>query len=191
MTGYEAELDGTRWFVCSSPELFSPRGLDRGTALMLRHAGLEAGMKALDLGCGTGVVGAYAALRGAEVFLSDVSPEAVETAARTMAANGVTARGLYVSDGFAQIDESGFDLILCNPPYHADFAVAKRLIAKGFNRLKRGGRMMLVVKRELWYRKKLESVFGGARVLREDGYSLLTAERRQLRYAEKPGLRNN
>lgn len=185
MTGYEAELDGVRLFVCSSPALFSPRGLDRGTALMLRHAAPGPDMKVLDLGCGTGVVGAYAALRGAEVYLSDVSPEAVETAAKTMAANGVAARGLYLSDGFERIDVSGFDLILCNPPYHADFSVAKRLIAKGFNRLKLGGRMMLVVKRELWYRKKLESIFGGVRVLREDGYVLLTAERRQPHYAAR------
>ena len=51
--------------------------------------------------------------------------------------------------------------------------------------------MVLVVKRELCYKKKLESVFGGARVLREDGYWLLTAERRQLRYAEKPCLRRS
>ena len=43
--------------------------------------------------------------------------------------------------------------------------------------------MTLVVKRELWYRKKLESIFGGVRVLRADGYALLTAERRQASYA--------
>ena len=72
MTGYEAEVNGVRLFVCSSPALFSPRGLDRGTALMLAHADIRPGMKLLDLGCGTGVVGAYAAKCGAQVWMSDV-----------------------------------------------------------------------------------------------------------------------
>ena len=44
MTGYEAEVNGVRLFVCSSPTLFSPRGLDRGTALMLAHADIRPGM---------------------------------------------------------------------------------------------------------------------------------------------------
>ena len=183
MTGYEAEVNGVRLFVCSSPTRFSPRGLDRGTALMLAHADIRPGMKLLDLGCGTGVVGAYAAKCGAQVWMSDVSPEAVETAAQTMAENHVSAEKIIVSDAFDAIDEAGFDCILCNPPYHTDFAVARRMIEKGFNRLKIGGAMTLVVKRELWYRKKLESIFGGVRVLRADGYALLTAERRQASYA--------
>ena len=81
------------------------------------------------------------------------------------------------------LDEAGFDLILSNPPYQSDFSVAKRFIEKGFNRLKVGGRMMMVTKRLDWYRNRLRAVFGGVRVEQVDGYFVFTAERRSLSYA--------
>jgi 16S rRNA (guanine1207-N2)-methyltransferase len=145
--GYETEICGQRLFVCSDAALFSPRGLDRGTALMLAQTEIKPEMKVLDLGCGTGVVGTYAALCGASVWLSDADPLAVDTAARTLSANGAEGT-VCLSDGLKNIDEAGFDLILSNPPYHTDFAVARHFIEKGFNRLKLGGKLVMVVKRE-------------------------------------------
>lgn len=41
--------------------LFSPRGLDRGTRAMLELYPPEPGWRVLDLGCGAGPVGIYAA----------------------------------------------------------------------------------------------------------------------------------
>jgi len=41
---------------------------------------------------------------------------------------------------------TGFTKILCNPPYHTDFSVAKHFIEKGFNRLAIGGAMWMVTK---------------------------------------------
>lgn len=81
-------------------------------------------------------------------------------------------------DGFDAVDAAGFDLILVNPPYQSDFAVAKRFIEKGFNRLKLGGRMAVVVKRGTWYRNKMRAVFGGVRDFEVDGYHVLVSERR-------------
>ena len=90
---------------------------------------------------------------------------------------------IVLSDGFSAVDEAGFDLILSNPPYQSDFSVAKRFIEKGFNRLKVGGKMMMVTKRLDWYRNRLRAVFGGVRVEQVDGYFVFTAERRSLSYA--------
>ena len=90
-----------------------------------------------------------------------------------------------VADALEAVDATGFDWILSNPPYHADFSVPKRFIEKGFNRLKVGGCLVMVVKRLPWYRNKLTAVFGGVRVREVDGYYVLTAQRRALHYAEK------
>ena len=183
-----AEVLGQRLELETRPGLFSPRGADRGTLAMLACAHFEPGMKVLDLGCGCGLVGILAArLCGEEnVLLSDIDPVAVEVAALNAARNGVPGVRTAVSDGFSGLTEAGFDLILSNPPYQSDFSVAKAFIEKGFNRLKLGGRLLMVTKRREWYRNKLVSVFGGVRIHEIDGYFVFEAQRRGARYANRP-----
>ena len=69
--------------------LFSPRGLDRGTRAMLELYPPEPGWRVLDLGCGAGPVGIYAAkICGAEnTVMADIDPRAVSAAARNAEAN--------------------------------------------------------------------------------------------------------
>ena len=181
----EAELLGERIALETRPGLFSPEHVDRGTRAMLSVAAFAPGLKVMDLGCGCGVVGILAALKcGAQnVVMADVDPLAVETARRNAALNGVPEATVVLSDGFSQVDAAGFDLILSNPPYQSDFAVAKAFIEKGFNRLKIGGRMLMVTKRLEWYRNKLRAIFGGVRVREIDGYYVFEAEKRQPEYA--------
>ena len=168
------------------PGLFSPEHVDRGTLAMLSCAHFEPGMRVMDLGCGCGVVGIAAArVCGEEnVLLSDIDPLAVQVAGRNAARNGLPGLRIVVSDGFKNVDASGFDLILSNPPYQSDFSVAKGFIEKGFNRLKLGGRLLMVTKRREWYRNKLVHIFGGVRIHEIDGYFVFEAERRDLHYAK-------
>ena len=167
--------------------LFSPEHADRGTMAMLSTLDLQPGMQVMDLGCGCGIVGIAAAKKcGAEnIVMSDLDPNAVETARENADANGVHGVKIVLSDGFDSVEEAGFDLILSNPPYQTDFAVAKKFIEKGFNRLKIGGKMVMVTKRLDWYRNKLKAIFGGVRVQEIDGYYVFTAERRSMSYAKK------
>ena len=158
-------------------ECFSPRAVDRGTKAMLSVAVLARGMKVLDLGCGYGAVGvACARIAGQEnVTMSDVDAGAAAYAKANAARNGVPGARVVISDGFYGIDETGYDIILCNPPYQVDFKVPKHFIEKGFNRLKIGGRMYMVTKRLEWYKRKLIAVFGGVKIHRIDGYHVFVA----------------
>jgi len=97
--------------------------------------------------------------------------------------NGVEGVHIELSDGFRSLRESGFTKILCNPPYHVDFSVAKHFIEKGFNRLTLGGAMWMVTKRHKWYQNKLTSVFGGARVTEQDTYFVFQAVKKRASYA--------
>ena len=184
---FEANLMGERLVLETSPNLFSPGHVDYGTRAMLSAVAFAPGMKVMDLGCGCGVVGILAAKKCGDenVVMADIDPLAVEIARKNAGANGVPGVTCVVSNGFAQVDVSGFDLILSNPPYQSDFAVAKAFIEKGFNRLKLGGRMLMVTKRLDWYKNKLSAIFGGVKVREIDGYYVFTAEKRCATYANR------
>ena len=154
---YQALLWNQPLEIETTEGLFSPRGADAGTLSMVSAVELESGQKLLDLGCGAGLVGIAAAkvLGEENVWMTDVDPAAVRCAAENAKRNGVENVHLCCGDALDAVDASGFDWILSNPPYHADFSVAKKFIEKGFNRLKLGGKLVMVVKRELWYHRHL------------------------------------
>jgi len=178
--GYNLELETTE-------KLFSPSKVDPGTLAMLSCVEFSGNQKVLDLGCGYGVVGITAAkIVGAEnVYMVDIDPEAVDLSLKNARLNNVEGVHVIESDAYDRLDESGFDLILCNPPYHVDFSVPKKFIEKGFNRLKTGGKLFMVTKRKDWYKNKLISVFGGVRIHEVNGYYVFEAERKTRNYVKK------
>ncbi|HWF77479.1 MAG TPA: methyltransferase [Caulobacteraceae bacterium] len=175
----------------TEPGLFSQSSVDAGTLAMLSCVTFGADDKVLDLGCGYGVVGIVAAktAKPENVFLVDVDPVAVSAARQNIASNGVGGATVARSDGFRDFHETGFTKILSNPPYHADFAVPKHFIEKGFNRLALGGSMFMVTRRELWYRRKLEAIFGGVRTRTIDGYFVFEAIKKASQYANTAAKR--
>lgn len=190
---FSAEIRGISFVFETEPGLFSPGAVDRGTLAMLSEAEFSENDRVLDLGCGYGAVGIYAAKRigEANVVMCDVSEEAVAAARGNAIRNGVPAVDIRVSDGFDRLPDGEFTLILSNPPYHTDFSVAKRFIEGGFRRLSLGGTMVMVTKRLDWYKNKFTSVFGGVRVAERDGYYVFTAEKREKLHKmkrEKGGL---
>lgn len=185
-----AEIKKVRLEFETSPSNFSPNGVDRGTLAMLSEVDFLPDSKVLDLGCGYGVVGILAAkLIGPErVMMCDISEEAVRQARINAERNGVPGVDIRQSDGFQNIPQRDFTLILSNPPYHADFSVPKRFIEEGFRRLAIGGRLVMVTKRLDWYKNKLTTVFGGVKVVQVDGYYVFSAEKRSpsVKKREKP-----
>ncbi len=170
----------------TSKSLFSPRAIDLGTLSMLSVVEFGENEKVLDLGCGYGVVGILAAkIVGEEnVVMLDIDEEAVKLAQKNALLNGVPGVKTIQSDGFTNLDEKDFTLILCNPPYHTDFSVAKVFIKKGFNRLCIGGRMYMVTKRKKWYKNKLIAIFGGVQILEINGYYVFMAIKKSSTYAK-------
>lgn len=136
--------------------------------------------KLLDLGCGYGVVGIIAAqiIKMDNVYMSDVSEIAIRLTVENVKYNGIHNPKVILSDGFSNINEKDFSLIISNPPYHEDFKIPKEFIENGFRHLKDGGKMYMVTKRKLWYMKKFIRVFGGVKVYEREGYFVFEAEKR-------------
>ena len=109
-----AEFCGLRIRV--APGVFVPR---QRSALMVelacRTAERGAALKVLDLGCGTGALGAAIAARlpDAEVWATDIDPAAVECARENLPSNRVLLGDLY--DPLPHDLE--LDVIVANAPY--------------------------------------------------------------------------
>jgi 16S rRNA (guanine1207-N2)-methyltransferase len=176
---YDVAFAGQTYTVQTAPGIFSPRGLDEGTRLMLGQVEARSGARFLDLGCGAGIVSRIAAEAwGCEVTAVDVSARAL----RMTALNAPAAR-LIASSGFQHLGAEQFDIIASNPPYHTDFAVARAFIEGARQHLAPGGLLYLVVKRSDWYVRKVRDLFGGCRLVEEQGYTLIIAEKRESRAA--------
>lgn len=178
----ECTINGICLKMHTESSLFSPNYIDKGTITMLSKIDFQTGQKILDLGCGYGVIGIYAAhFSGAEnVTMVAINPIAIELAKKNAIYNNLGSINIFQSDGLHNMIEQDFDLILSNPPYHADFKVPKNFIEGGFHHLKYGGSMVMVTKRYKWYKNKLQSVFGGVQVIEENGYYIFISQKRAI-----------
>ena len=177
----------------TAPSIFSPNSIDQGTLAVLSVIDFLPSDKVLDLGCGYGVVGILAGkLIGEQnVIMCDVSEQAIESAAMNLRLNNVPEISIRLSDGYKNVAETDFTLILSNPPYHADFSVPKHFIEVGFKKLVLGGKLVMVTKRLDWYKNKLTSVFGGVKIHEINGYYVFVAEKRISAQNEKEKTTNS
>ena len=109
----------------------------------------------LDLGCGTGALGLYAARQGWAVTCADVGAASIASARHNAEVNKLTA-DFHVSDLFSDLGRKTFDVILFNLPYlhkaevSADEApiadengkLARRLFDEAAAYLNSGGRLI-------------------------------------------------
>jgi 16S rRNA (guanine1207-N2)-methyltransferase len=118
-TMYETTVQKEILTIIGYPGVFSATHLDEGTQLLLENLQVHPGSTLLDLGCGTGVVGAYCARQEgtAQIMMADSDRFALAAAQRTAEANQLTNVTIQPSDGFSRIGDT-YDHIICNPPFH-------------------------------------------------------------------------
>ncbi|MBG6212692.1 MAG: methyltransferase [Cryobacterium sp.] len=126
--------------------------------------------RAIDLGCGTGVLAsALAAQRPLlQVLATDQSAVAVASARATVDANALADRITVVrADGLSGQADDSADLILLNPPFHIGASVHAGLAEKLFNDAARvltpGGELWTVWNTHLGYRPMLTRIVGSTR----------------------------
>ncbi len=133
-----------------APGIFSPGGLDKGTAVLLDEAPEPPVTGSfLDLGCGWGPIALSLALRSpaATVWALDVNERALDLTRRTAAALGLDGVRPTTADGIP--DDVRFDLIWSNPPIRVGKAALHELLATWLPRLTPSGVAQLVVQRNL------------------------------------------
>ncbi len=82
--------------------------------LLARTAGVHAGERVLEVGCGSGLASLSAARAGGRVLATDVNPYALRTLQRAARQRGLSV-ALARADLFPGL--RAFDVVLFNPPY--------------------------------------------------------------------------
>jgi len=178
-----ANLGGRSLVLHSTWGLFSPREIDEGTQLLLRHIAVRPADHCLDLGCGYGPIGLAMAILAPEgqVLMVDKDFVAVSYAQRNAERNRIGNARAQLSNGFDQIDPKlRFDLIASNIPAKVGKELLALYLHDAHARLRGGGRLYLVTINGLreFMKRNLLGVFGNYEKVKQGGhYTVALASR--------------
>lgn len=177
--------------------VFSPDHLDIGTRFFLdqlaaRFARSPVTGTVVDLGCGNGVVGTLTARQNpaAELTFLDESYRAVASAEATFRANlgpdraarFAVGNGLFELAAGPPVARGSVDVILNNPPFHAEQSMgdetAREMFREAHAALRPGGELWVVGNLHLDYKVRLQRLFGACETVAANGkFAVLRATR--------------
>ena len=144
--------------------LFSPREVDEGTRLLLRHLELGPADDCLDIGCGYGPIGlamATLAPQG-QTLMVDRDFVAIDYAHKNILVNRLTNAEVLMSNGFSHIGTRSFDVVASNIPAKAGKELYHLLLHDAFEHLKPDGGFYVVTVNGLrqFIKRNFNEVFG-------------------------------
>lgn len=170
--------------IYSKPGLFGWNKIDQGSALLITQLRRllptmpRAPESLLDLGCGYGYLGLMTAdLPFKQRMLTDNNAAALIAARRNCAVNSLDAE-IIPADAGSEL-KPGFDLILCNPPFHQGFSVdgdlTDKFLASARRLLLKGGVALFVVNQFIPLERKAQGLFSKVElVTQEQGFKVLS-----------------
>ncbi|MEE9351314.1 MAG: methyltransferase [Thiotrichaceae bacterium] len=176
---HDKDLDIT---LSNHANVFAKDKLDMGARFMAEQfKQLPESKHIIDLGCGNGVLGILAKrqLPNSQLTFIDESYMAVDSAKTNYLASLTdedssteekNQADFLVSDGLSKFDsEHPIDLILCNPPFHQQYAIgdhiAWEMLSQSQELLQEGGQLWVVGNRHLAYHIKLKRLFGNCQTI--------------------------
>jgi len=161
---FGATLRGEALTFHSTWGLFSPRGIDAGTRLLVERIDVGAADTTLDLGCGYGAIGIAVARScpAGTVHMTDKDVVAVAYARKNVEANGLGNCQVYLSNAFDAVPDVAFDQVLANLPANVGAEMLTIILRDAKARLRPGGRLCVVTVNGLrkFIRRNFEETFG-------------------------------
>jgi len=151
--------------------LFSPREVDEGSRLLLKHVEVAIQDDVLDLGCGYGALGlALAKLaHDGQTTLVDKDFVAIEYARKNAALNRIDNVDIRLSNGLEQIREKHFDVIVSNIPAKVGNELMTLFFSDACQQLRQGGRIYVVCINGLrdYIKRTFNDIFGNYKKLKQ------------------------
>jgi 16S rRNA G1207 methylase RsmC len=179
-------LAGRAVTVRTAPGIFSPDGLDRGTAVLLREVpSPPAEGHVLDVGCGWGPIALTLGMLSpaATVWAVDVNERSVALARANARSLGLDNVRVLAPDEVPA--DLRFAAIWSNPPIRIGKAALHELLLTWLPRLEAGGAAYLVVQKNLgsdslqrWLREQLPAAaYAVERFASDKGFRVLAVRR--------------
>ncbi len=174
-------LDGR--FV-SRPGVFAWDRIDRASQLLVDQLPSDLTGRAADFGAGFGFLSSQLMTRCAGIRALDVieaDTQALDLARLNLAAFDDRVALRYQWHDVMQGVADRYDVIVCNPPFHAQQGaerpdIGRRFISAAADALNPGGRLWMVANRHLPYESVLNAAFGEVRVhAQQDGFKAIEA----------------
>jgi release factor glutamine methyltransferase len=105
----EPRINGIPFVI--APSVCRPLGNEQVVAEYI-----PTGKTVLEIGCGSGIITFYAALKSAHVTAVDISPDAIENTKLNMTRLGVKNVDVVLGDAFDCVTGT-FDVVMSNPPW--------------------------------------------------------------------------
>ena len=162
--------------------IFSPRAIDEGTHLLLRHMPVPEDADCLDLGCGYGPIGLTMARLAPQgrTLMVDKDFLAIEYANKNARVNGIGNAEAILSNGFSHVGDRRFDLIASNIPAKVGKELLYLFLHDAYQHLNPGGRIYMVTITGLrqFIKRVSMDVFGNYdKVKQGKNYTVAMAER--------------
>jgi 16S rRNA G1207 methylase RsmC len=152
--------------------IFSPRGIDDGTELLMKYIEINADDDCFDLGCGYGPIGltlAKLAPKG-ETLLVDKDFMAVEYSNKNAKLNDIDNAKAILSNGFQHVDSSKrFNVIVSNVPAKVGKEMMSLMLHDAHQHLKADGKLYLVTVNGLrqYMKRNLKEIFGNYKKIKQ------------------------
>lgn len=165
--------------------LFSPKGLDRGSSLLIDQLDKLNFLTALDWGCGWGAIALFMAKSNpqARIWALDAHVGAVGATKNNAEKNNLTNIRVIASDSFSQLPaDLRFDLIASNPPTHMGREVVENMIEQSHSWLNNNGSLLIVVETRLkpWIIRGLNKTYGNYQILAKTNKNIVLLAQKKL-----------
>ncbi|MDQ1910886.1 class I SAM-dependent methyltransferase [Paenibacillus sp. GD4] len=177
----EETLRGKRFTFQTDAGVFSKKGIDFGSKLLIDTVTLEPNAKVLDVGCGYGPIGISLAtlVPQGHVTMVDINERAIALAKDNAARNRVTHVRVLQSDTLNEVMDETFDAVVTNPPIRAGKEIVHRIFEQASKVLVEGGSLWVVIQKKQGAPSafaKMETLFSSVEEVDKDkGYRILKA----------------
>lgn len=169
---FSVDLRGYELTFRSTWGLFSPRRIDDGSYLLIKHMEIQPDDVTIDVGCGYGAIGIAAAKLspGGRVHMVDKDFLAVDFAARNAKLNGLSNCEAYLSNAFSHVSgDISFNNVVANLPAQVGKEMLSIILEDARKRLHSGGRLYVVSVNGLrkFIRRNFEEAFGNYKKVKQ------------------------